>query len=417
MSDKVRAQYEGYPYPHRDPRDEAKRLITGSPSHLREIEHYLFDGRLPKQRPFRALIAGGGTGDGLIMLAQQLADQGVEAEITYLDPSAAARAVAEARAEARGLKAIRFLTGSLLELAERAPGPYHYIDCCGVLHHLDAPGTGFEALAAALAPGGGIGLMVYGALGRTGVYPVQAMLRRIAPPAADGGPPDAARLRLARRLLAALPATNWLRRNPLVADHLRGDDAGLYDLLLHAADRPLSVPELAALVDGAGLAITGFIEPARYDPASYLSDPALLKPLAGLDRLERAAFAERLAGSMKTHVCYVAPKARAAGAVARPDGPAAVPVFRELDGPTLAKSLTPGKPLTVEDAGIRLRFPLPRLAAAIAQRIDGARSLGEIHEGLRDGPGRGLDWDAFKAAFDGFYAAFNGLNHLLIRRP
>ena len=33
------AQYEAYPYPKRDPRDEAKRLIIGSPSHLREIDH------------------------------------------------------------------------------------------------------------------------------------------------------------------------------------------------------------------------------------------------------------------------------------------------------------------------------------------------------------------------------------------
>ena len=36
----VRAQYEAYPYPARDPGDEAQRLITGSPSHLLEIEHF-----------------------------------------------------------------------------------------------------------------------------------------------------------------------------------------------------------------------------------------------------------------------------------------------------------------------------------------------------------------------------------------
>ena len=33
------AQYEAYPYPKRDPRDEAKRLVIGSPSHLREVDH------------------------------------------------------------------------------------------------------------------------------------------------------------------------------------------------------------------------------------------------------------------------------------------------------------------------------------------------------------------------------------------
>ena len=32
----------------------------------------------------------------------------------------------------------------------------------------------------ALAPDGGMGIMVYGALGRTGVYPMQAMLKTLA---------------------------------------------------------------------------------------------------------------------------------------------------------------------------------------------------------------------------------------------
>jgi hypothetical protein len=70
MTDELRAQYEAYPYPARDPADEAKRLITGSPSHIVEIDHYVFGGRRDWSKPFRALIAGGGTGDGAIMLAR-----------------------------------------------------------------------------------------------------------------------------------------------------------------------------------------------------------------------------------------------------------------------------------------------------------------------------------------------------------
>ena len=66
----VKAQYEAFPYPARDPADEAKRLITGSPSHVLEIDHFLFQGRRDWTKPLRALIAGGGTGDGLIQLAQ-----------------------------------------------------------------------------------------------------------------------------------------------------------------------------------------------------------------------------------------------------------------------------------------------------------------------------------------------------------
>ena len=41
MSDPLIEQYEAYPYPARDPADEAKRLIEGSPSHLLEINHYI----------------------------------------------------------------------------------------------------------------------------------------------------------------------------------------------------------------------------------------------------------------------------------------------------------------------------------------------------------------------------------------
>ena len=70
---RLAAQYEAYPYPARDPRDEAKRLVVGSPSHLREVDHWIFGARRPASAPLRALVAGGGTGDGAIMLAQHLA--------------------------------------------------------------------------------------------------------------------------------------------------------------------------------------------------------------------------------------------------------------------------------------------------------------------------------------------------------
>src|SRR4051795_4159128 len=87
-------QYEAYPYPQRDPREEAKRLIVGSPSHLREIDHWIFGGRRPASTPLRALGAGGGTGDGTIMLAQQMAWAGRPGSVPWLDRSGAARQVA-----------------------------------------------------------------------------------------------------------------------------------------------------------------------------------------------------------------------------------------------------------------------------------------------------------------------------------
>ena len=201
----LRAQYEAHPYPRRDPRDEARRLVVGSPSHVDEIVHYGFAGADPtaRGRRFRALVAGGGTGDATVMMGQQLSDRGADAEVLHVDLSRASLKIAQARVRARRLRNVRFLRASLFDLAARAP--FDYIDCCGVLHHLEDPAEGLRRLAALLADDGAMGVMVYGAFGRTGVYQAQAALRLLGAPAeSDGGlalarafPPRPARRQLA----------------------------------------------------------------------------------------------------------------------------------------------------------------------------------------------------------------------------
>jgi hypothetical protein len=74
----VQSQYESYPYPERDPADEKTRLIAGSPSSLHELNHYVFGGARDLTKPLRALVAGGGTGDAAIMLAQHMQDAAAE---------------------------------------------------------------------------------------------------------------------------------------------------------------------------------------------------------------------------------------------------------------------------------------------------------------------------------------------------
>lgn len=395
--DPVRRQYEAYPYPERDPAEERKRLIEGSPSHPVEIDHFLFSGRRDWSRPFRALVAGGGTGDGLIMLAQKLADMGCPAEITYLDLSAASRAVAEARARGRGLTAIRFLTGDLLEAPDL--GAFDYIDCCGVLHHLPDPDAGFRALERALAPGGGIGLMVYAPHGRTGVYPLQAAFGRL-----FGGDPPGEQVRLARAALAALPETNWFRRNGLLGDH-RGSDAGLYDLLLHSRDRPYTVAELAGALERAGLAPLSFLEPARYDPLRYLpADRAFAERVESLTPLERAGLAEQLAGNMKTHIVYAARPGECAEA--QPNRPEAVPHLRRAAPAALARHVAAKGTVTVKSNGLDYVIEMPRPAAALIALADGRRSLGRIADAAR------LDWLAFAAAWAPVHRGLAGFNLL-----
>jgi SAM-dependent methyltransferase len=408
----VRAQYEALPYPPRDPRDEAIRLITGTPSHVLEINHYLFSGRLNFTRPFRALIAGGGTGDACIMLAQQLADRRCPGDVVYLDLSTASRQICEARAKARGLRNIQFVTGSLLELPQMNIGQFDYIDCTGVLHHLPEPDVGMRALASVLQPDGGIGVMLYGEYGRSGVYPLQEMLRTLAP--LSMAIED--RLAMAKRLIRFLPTTNLFRRNPYLNDHVTGGDAGLYDLLLHSCDRAFTVPDIGKMAAAAGLRVVAFLEPVRYEPATYMSDPVISRQMSSLPLLERAAFAERLAGNLRTHVFY----ASRAGfdTVARPEDTSAIPVLRDMDAQKLAAGLQPGSPLIANLDGFPWRAQLPSLAPRIISQIDGRKTVAEIYTslGAQGGPGGGLpQWEDFYAQFEDLYVKLNGVNHLLLR--
>ena len=406
---RLAAQYEAYPYPARDPRDEAKRLIIGSPSHLREVDHWIFGARRPATQPLRALMAGGGSGDGTMMLAQQLASAGRPGEVTWLDRSAAARQVAEARAKVRGLTNIRFQSGSLLDLAALGLSGFDYIDCCGVLHHLPDPAAGLASLAGALAPGGGIGLMVYAPHGRTGVYMLQDALRQLAPP--SEAPP--ARVEVAKRLWKHLPETAWLRRNPWLTDHLDGGDAGIYDLLLNPRDVAFTVPQLVALIEGAGLRLRCFVEPLRYDPDRYLPDPRLRAITARMSPTERAALAESMTGNMGIHIAYCL---RAEDTPPEPDweNPDAIPILRELDGPALAKGMPRDGVLRVTFDGLSLGLPMPRLAAAILARVDGRASIGAIGAALAE---NGVSPEAFRKDFAALRAALEPLNRLLLAAP
>jgi len=406
---RLAAQYESYPYPQRDPRDEKKRLIVGSPSHLREIDWWVFGARRPRSRPLRALIAGGGTGDATIMLAAHMVRWGQPGTVTYLDRSEAALRIAQARAEARGLTNIVWQRGSLLDLPDVGGEKFDYIDCCGVLHHLPDPAQGLAALLSVLAPDGGLGLMVYAPHGRTGVYMVQEALRLLAPP----DEPPAGRLDAAKRVMRHLPESNWLRINRNFADHLTGGDAGLYDLVLNPRDRAFDIPALHALLHGAALAVTALMEPMRYDPATYLPDPKLRARAAALDAVGRAALAEALTGNMSTHVVYCV---RAAERVAPADAmdDAAVPVAREMPAGELARAIRPDGTLSFLFDGLRVPVALPPLATAILGQIDGTRSLGEIAAALA---ARGTPRAAFDRAWRETWDKLSGLNRIVLAPP
>ena len=391
--DRVQQQYEAYPYPARDPADEATRLIVGSPSNPKEVDHMIFGGNRNWKKPFRALFAGGGTGDALIMMAQKLATAKCPAEITYLDMSKASRDVAEARAKARGLTGIEFVTGDLLTAPER--GEFDYIDSTGVLHHLPDPQAGFDALGKAIAPGGGFGCMVYAPYGRTGVYPLQEALNTL-----TAGDAPEAQVAMAKDVLKALPPTNWFPKNGFVGDH-KVSDAGLYDLLLHSRDRPYTVEDIAETLDTAGMSLVTFHEPARYNPRRYLPE-ALWPRLDGLDAITQAGLAERLAGDMKTHCFYAVRKEEARGQATL--SPTARPRLGDLPAAALGQQIARRGEVKITSNGQKMTLKIPKQAGGLIALADGGLQLGQIAQM------RGLDWVAFAALWKPVEQALTGFN-------
>jgi SAM-dependent methyltransferase len=419
----VRDQYEEFPYPPCNPDDEKTRLVMTWSDDLALVNHYCYAGRQTYRKGFRALVAGGGTGDAAIYLAEQL--RHTDAEIVYLDFSRASMEVARRRAQIRGLNNIAWVNESLLALPELGLGKFDYINCIGVLHHLQDPDAGLLALLAVLHDAGALSVMVYGQYGRTGVYQLQELLRLLDPPETGG---DArSRLDVAKEVLTALPVTNWFKRGEeLITDHRRHGDAGIYDLLLHARDRAYTVGELFAWIhDRRGLHMTmlgGARGRAAYLPNMVIGPERLrfLDRLRNLPLRRQNEIAELLCGNMIMHSFY----ATRAPDTAAPYGDAdCVPFFfydTTAAGIAVGAASNPGKSLAVNlaELGIRATVNPGRFGGHVLAQIDGKSTFGEIFSRIRSrivAPDVALTDTELFADFRELFEFLNTIDRVLLR--
>ncbi|MEO5659985.1 MAG: class I SAM-dependent methyltransferase, partial [Polaromonas sp.] len=385
---KVKSQYESLPYPPRNPQDDRQRLVQTWLEDLPMINHYCFAGKQSFKNGFRALVAGGGTGDATIFLAEQLRAIGANnAEIVHLDLSHASMVLAQERARIRGLTNISWVHYSLLSLPALGLGQFDYINCSGVLHHLADPDLGLRVLLSALKEGGAIGLMLYATTGRAGVYQMQALLRLVNGVGSSQEADDSRKIANARELLGSLPASNgFMRSEALPHDHKLGD-AGIYDLLLHSQDRSYSVGQLFDwLGTGHGLQLS-FSDVQRgrspYLPHMVLGSkpPAMTAGLRQLPLRQQYEMAELMIGNIITHSLYLTRETSRTA----PYGDAAyIPFFyhEPLTGALAAQVFDSngGQPfmLSHQHSGVSVMVNPGKYGAKILRQIDGQKSFGEI---------------------------------------
>ena len=418
----VRDQYEAYPYPERDPESEKRVQYHTWGDYLAQINHYCYRGKKAFASGMRILVAGGGTGDATLFLAEQLRNSG--AEIVYVDMSLRSAEIAKQRAQIRGLHDIRWVHASLLELPALNLGTFDYINCSGVLHHLRDPVSGLQALRSVLAPDGAIKIMVYGRYGRTGVYQVQDLMRIIN----RDVPGMPQKLANAKAMLASLPPSNWWAKSTGLFQPVNVmGDAEIYDFFLHAQDRSYTVPELYDWVeDRCKLHIQLSrmkVGRSAYLPETYIKDSQHLQMVKALPLFDQAAIAELIAGDMDRHSFYATQSDDPVASIAELDN---VPFFfldfEPVKGRDLADYMerNPGKPLQFKHAGTGATHELVpgKYSRHLLRHLDGDRSLRELFQLARsEGPlqDAGVTDAQLLEDFRAVFEFFNRMEGMLLR--
>lgn len=258
----VRQLYNTYPFPPEPLLDEPPPGYNWR-WHWQAAYNFC-TGRKPERQDVRILDAGCGTGVG----TEYLVHLNPQAQVTGIDLSEEALAVARERCRRSGAERVQFRALSLYDVAE-VPGEFDYINCVGVLHHLPDPIAGLQAIATKLKPGGLLHVFVYAELGRREIYLMQRALTllRQAKAGANGEIADFREgVRLGRQVFAALPEDNRLvceeKRRWSLENHR---DANFADMYLHPQEVDYNIETLFELIDASGLTFAGFSNPAYWD--------------------------------------------------------------------------------------------------------------------------------------------------------
>lgn len=374
MADEIQAFYERHPYP--PPVDDLERYRhLWHDDRRRRVDHHLVWPARPFERAPAVLVAGCGTSQ-----AARHALRWPEARVTGIDVSATSVRATLALKRTHDLRNLEVRELPLEQVGELGAN-FDLIVCTGVLHHLADPDVGLAALRDVLAPDGAMQLMVYAPYGRTGVYMIQDLCRRI------GVGPTAGDIADLVTALEALPPGHPLDHLLREAPDFQ-DDSALADALLNPRDRAYSVPDVFELVERAGLAFGRWVRQAPYSPrCGVLSKLPLGDRFARLSLPEQYASVELFRGTMVRHSFSVYRSSGAAGAQRISFSGDAwlhyVP-FRIPDTLCIRERLPPGAAAVLLNRGhsyTDIMLPIDARELALFEAIDGARTIAELVSG------------------------------------
>lgn len=205
---------------------------------------------LAVEEPLQVLVAGCGTGAHPISVARRFR----AARVLAIDLSPTSLAYGWRKAEELGISSIEFAQADILRLGDCARR-FDVIESSGVLHHLADPAAGLRVLVDLLRPGGFMQLGFYSTIARRDITQARDYIRQHG----FGASPE--EIRRCRRELMALGEASGFVSVTRLADFF--GTSTCRDLLFHVQESCLEIPQLRALLDGAGLRFLGFdVDPA-----------------------------------------------------------------------------------------------------------------------------------------------------------
>lgn len=239
MTNKVKDQYERWPYP------AIPRIASVPREHLWQIHLNWIRGKCglaPLNHSPQIWIAGCGTFQPYLFSRAN-----PEAEIMASDLSQGSLRIARKRLNWHGLKNVKLQQVNLDSEQELPEGPFDFIECYGVLMCLPDPLKTLKNLTSRLKPDGILRVMVYPHYSRQRIFQIQRLAKLLN---LDYSHP--AHPKILKQLISSLPKNHPLK----FAFNSYWDSknfAGIVDGFLHTSDRGFSGFELCSLIDQANL--------------------------------------------------------------------------------------------------------------------------------------------------------------------
>ena len=243
VSSKVKEQYEKNPYPR-----WVNLGLIKKPTSIHEMvtRHKLKISTpdVKKTQEPLILIAGCGTGQHSIGTAARYKNS----KVIAIDLSKSSLAYAKRKTKELGIKNIEYIQADLLDV-EKLNTKFDIIESMGVLHHMDDPMAGWQALTECLKSGG---LMKIGLYSKIARKPISDIRKNIATSKRQLS--DEEILLVRKKIILSTKPEHELIKN--FRDFYSLSE--IRDLLFHVKEHSFTLPQIKVCLNNLGLKFCGF---------------------------------------------------------------------------------------------------------------------------------------------------------------